>query len=360
MKGMRALEDRLKERTGPAAPELVRDEGNGRLRCLSCGHRCRIPEGKRGVCKIRSVEDGVLRVPRGYVAGIQVDPLEKKPFFHVLPGSDALSFGMLGCDLHCSYCQNWLTSQALRDEHADAPIRDVTAREIVEVALAHGAPVLTSTYNEPLVTSEWAAEVFDLGRAEGLLTSFVSNGNGTPEALDFLRPRLDLMKVDLKSFRQERYRELGGVLKHVLETIEGIFERGIWLEIVTLIVPGFNDSGEELRDIARFLAGVSTGIPWHVTAFHPDYRMRDRTATRAETLVRAYEIGREEGLSFVYPGNAPGCVGDRENTRCPGCGALLVERKGYRIEEVLVTAEGSCPDCGREIPGRWRRPIRTS
>jgi pyruvate formate lyase activating enzyme len=344
----------LAVRTGPAAPGLVRDLGDRKIVCLACGHRCRILEGRRGICKVRANRDGVLRVPRGYVAGIQIDPIEKKPFFHVWPGRDALSFGMLGCDLHCGYCQNWLTSQALRDDAAGSPVTDVTAEELVSLAERRGAPVLTSTYNEPLITAEWAAEVFDLARERGLLTSFVSNGNGTPEALDFLAPRLDLMKIDLKSFRPARYRELGGVLERVLETIEGVAARGIWLEVVTLVVPGFNDSPEELKEIARFLARLSPDIPWHVTAFHPDYRMRDRGATPPSTLLTAADIGKEEGLRYVYPGNAPGRVGNRESTCCPGCGRLLVERVGYRVGRVDLTPEGRCPGCGETIPGRFR------
>ena len=353
MKGVSTLQERLAARTAPGAPALIEKLDRDRLRCLACGHRCRIPPGRRGICKIRRNEAGALRVPRGYVAGIQVDPIEKKPFYHVLPGANALSFGMLGCDLHCAYCQNWLTSQTLRDDAAGAPIRDISADELVEIAVAHGAPVVTSTYNEPLITAEWAAEVFDAAKRRGLLTSFVSNGNGTPEVLDFLAPRLDLMKVDLKSFREEGYRELGGVLGAVLDTIAGAHAHGLWVEVVTLVVPGFNDSEDELRDIAEFLAGISPDLPWHVTAFHPDYRMNDRGATPVRTLLAAHDLGREAGLRYVYSGNAPGRVGDREHTPCPGCGASLVERTGYRIGPCRLTTDGTCPDCGAGIAGRW-------
>lgn len=312
-----------------------------------------MPEGRRGICKVRFNDRGSLRVPRNYVAGIQVDPIEKKPFFHALPGSNALSFGMLGCDLHCAYCQNWLSSQALRDDAAGTDVVDASPERIVQVALDHGAPVITSTYNEPLITADWAAEVFDVAKARGLTTSFVSNGNGTPEVLDYLAPRLDLMKVDLKSSRQENYRKLGGVLKHVLATIEGLLERDIWVEVVTLVVPGFNDSEEELTEIAEWLAGLSRDIPWHVTAFHPDYRMREPSATPPSTLLNAFEIGRSAGLRYVYAGNRPGAVGDREDTRCAGCGTTLIPRTGFTIGEVRVTKDGDCPDCGESIPGRW-------
>jgi pyruvate formate lyase activating enzyme len=324
-----------------------------RLRCYACGHRCLIPPGQRGICKVRWNENGRLMVPAGYVASLQLDPVEKKPFFHAWPGSRALSFGMLGCDLHCGYCQNALTSQALRDPAMGVPPQRITPGEIVDLALTHRARILTSTYNEPLITSEWAVEVFRLGKARGLVGSYVSNGNATPEVLDYLRPWVNLYKVDLKSFDDRQYRKLGGLLGTVLDTIRLLHAKGFWLEVVTLIVPGFNDSEAELRDIARFLVSVSPDIPWHVTAFHPDYKMTDRDATAAATLVRAAEIGRAEGLRFVYAGNLPGRVGSFENTWCPGCGALLVERVGYRIRRDLLTGLGACPGCGARIPGRW-------
>jgi len=320
--------------------------------CFACGHRCRILPGHRGVCRVRFNEGGKLFVPYGYVSGLQVDPIEKKPFFHALPGARALSFGMLGCDLHCAYCQNWITSQALRDERALGDASPVTPERLVELALEHGAKVVTSTYNEPLITAEWAAAVIRLARQHGLRGSFVSNGHGTREVLEYLRPFVDLFKVDLKSFRQSSYRELGGVLDRVLETIGNLVELGFWVEVVTLVVPGFNDSETELRDIARFLRGVSADIPWHVTAFHSDYRMMDRTATPASTLRRAREIGLEEGLRYVYAGNLPGMLEDAEDTRCHSCGELLVERFGFRVLTCRIS-QGRCPRCQTVIPGIW-------
>ena len=342
----------LARRTVPAAPELVETLDDGRLRCLSCGHRCPLPEGREGVCRVRFRKDGVLRVPRGYVGGLQCDPIEKKPFFHALPGSDALSFGMLGCDLHCGYCQNWFTSQSIRDPEAVGTPRDVAPEELANLAAEYGAPTVVSTYNEPLITSEWAVEVFRAAKARGLRTAYVSNGNGTPQVLDYIRPWIDFYKVDLKSMDDKHYRELGGVLQNVLDTIAGIHERGIWLEVLTLTIPGFNDSDEELTKAARFVASVSKDIPWHVTAFHPDYKMREPGATPAATLVRACEIGTAEGLRFVYAGNAPGRVGDWENTRCPRCAATLIERFSFRVLSNRIE-DGRCPDCGEAIPGRW-------
>jgi pyruvate formate lyase activating enzyme len=326
----------------------------GRVRCHACGHRCLIPPGQRGICKVRWNDGGRLMVPAGYVAGLQLDPVEKKPFFHAYPGARALSFGMLGCDYHCAYCQNALTSQALRDPVMGVPPQEVRPRAIADAAMRSGARILTSTYNEPLITSEWAVEVFREGKARGLVGSFVSNGNATPEVLAYLRPWVDLYKVDLKGFDDRRYRQLGGVLANVLESIRRIHAMGFWLEVVTLLVPGFNDSEGEIRDIGRFLASVSPDVPWHVTAFHPDYKMGQVAATRAHALVRAAEIGKGEGLRYVYAGNLPGEVGPFENTYCPGCNGPLIERLGYRIRRDLLTPSGgACPGCGAHIPGVW-------
>jgi len=326
---------------------------DGRVRCVACGHRCLLALGRRGICKVRFNDGGQLRVPFGYTAGVACDPVEKKPFFHVHPGSDALTFGMLGCDFHCSYCQNWVTSQALRDEAASASFQTVTPEDLVRAARRHGARLMVSSYNEPLITAEWAVSVFQPAKAQGLLCAFVSNGNATPEALDFLQPWIAAYKVDLKGFDDRRYRTLGGTLDHVTETIKMVHQRGLWLEVVTLLVPDFNDDAQELRDIARFLASVSRDIPWHVTAFHPDYKMTGPRPTRPGELMRAAEIGVEAGLRFVYAGNAAGRVGPWENTRCPGCGETLVARSGYLIQEYKITPIGACPHCREKIPGVW-------
>ncbi len=251
-------------------------------------------------------------------------------------------------------CQNWLTSQALRDPVAGVPPQQITPKQIVNLALHNRARILTSTYNEPLITSEWAVEVFKEGKARGLTCSYVSNGNATPEVLEYIRPWVDLYKVDLKGFNDKQYRKLGGLLQTVLDSIRLIHQKGFWLEIVTLVVPGFNDSDEELREIARFLVSVSPDIPWHVTAFHQDYKMTDRENTTAKTLVRAAEIGRSEGLHFVYAGNLPGRAGPFENTYCPSCQSLLIERVGYTIlKDLLTPSRGVCPSCSATIPGVW-------
>ena len=333
--------------------DLYQKLDRGRVRCYACGHCCPIPEGQLGVCKVRFNRGGKLYVPWGYVGGVQCDPIEKKPFFHAYPGALAYSFGMLGCDLHCAYCQNWVTSQALRDPEAVSAPLATSPEELVEDALRQGAKVLVSTYNEPLITSEWAVEIFREAKRAGLMTGFVSNGNGTPEVLEYLRPWIDLYKVDLKSFDDRHYHELGGRIGPILETIRALHKMGVWLEIVTLLIPGFNDSEKELRGLTEFIVGVSCDIPWHVTAFHKDYRMDDPADTRPEDLLRAAKIGREAGLRYVYAGNLPGRVGDLENTYCAACGEVLIARYGYLIRDYKITSEGKCGTCSSSIPGRW-------
>ena len=350
---MPTLQDVLAVRTADAAPELTEHLDRNRIRCHACGHQCPIPEGAVGVCKVRFVQDGRLHVPWGYVGGVQCDPVEKKPFFHAYPGALAYSFGMLGCDLHCSYCQNWVTSQALRDPHAGAVPEDTTPASLVQDALRQGARIIVSTYNEPLITVEWAVAIFKLAREQGLVTGFVSNGNGTPRVLEYLRPHIDLYKVDLKSFDDRHYRELGGRLQPILDTIQWLHKAGVWVEIVTLLVPGFNDSEAELRGLTQFLASVSPDIPWHVTAFHQDYKMTDPANTTAAMLLRAATIAAESGLRYVYAGNMPGRVGELEHTRCHACHERLITRYGYLIQEYNVTADGTCPRCATVVPGRW-------
>ena len=333
--------------------ELVETLPDGRLRCVACGHCCPLPDGAIGVCKVRFNQGGKLYVPWGYVGGVQCDQIEKKPFFHAHPGALAYSFGMLGCDLHCGYCQNWVTSQALRDPAAVAPPMAANPEDLVRDALRLKARAIVSTYNEPLITSEWAVAVFRHAKAAGLTTGFVSNGNGTPQVLEYLRPWVDLYKVDLKSFDDRHYRQLGGRLEPILDTIRRLHAMEFWVEIVTLLIPGFNDSRDELERLTAFIASVSPDIPWHVTAFHGDYKMTEPENTTPEMLIEAAAIGRAAGLRYVYAGNLPGMVGDLEDTRCTGCGETLIARYGYFIRDYRLTKDGRCPSCATPVPGRW-------
>ncbi|MEE9465530.1 MAG: AmmeMemoRadiSam system radical SAM enzyme [Candidatus Neomarinimicrobiota bacterium] len=333
--------------------ELVAAEQAGAVRCLACAHRCLVKPDRRGICRVRFNHDGILLAPYGYVTGLQNDPIEKKPLYHFLPGSSALTFGMLGCSLHCPYCQNWLTSQALRDEAAGTVPEGVKPEQVAQLALEGRARAVVSSYNEPLISAEWAAAVFKAARAVGLKTALVSNGYATPEVLEYLRPVTDAIKVDLKSPVDRTYRTLGGVLQPVVDSISLAHELGYWLEIVTLVVPGLNDSNGHLRQLAEIIGGVSPDIPWHVSAFHPDYHMTDRVPTPVSTLQRARELGREAGLKFIYGGNLPGSDPDLENTHCPGCGVTLIQRMGYFILDNRLDEAAACPKCGVLVPGVW-------
>ena len=351
---MSTLQDRLDRLTVPGELYEVVDEAEKKIRCYACGHRCLLKDGARGICKVRYNDGGTLRVPHGYVGTLQLDPIEKKPFNHVDPGISVLSYGMLGCDFHCGYCQNWEISQHGRDEAAGREPLIVTPAELVATARSRGAQALASTYNEPLITSEWAVSVFKVAKQAGMRTVYISNGNGTPEVMAYLRPWLDAYKIDLKTMQDKQYRRLGGVLANVLDTIKMVKESGLWTEVVTLVVPGFNDSNEELWDAARYIASVSPDIPWHITAFHPDYKMMDPPPTTVDILIRAAEIGAEAGLNFVYAGNLPGRVGEWEHTYCPKCHEPVVKRIGFRVVENRLTAtNGHCPKCNFLIPGVW-------
>ncbi len=334
--------------------ELYTRLPNQWVQCIACGHRCKIAPAKEGTCKVRFNDNGVLRVPSGYVAGLALDPIEKKPFFHAYPGAATLSFGLLGCDFQCPFCQNWVTSQALRDPEAYSEIEEIRAEQIVQIAIQYNSKIITSTYNEPLITSEWAVEIFKIAKQRGMVTAYVSNGNATEEVLDYLDPWLDLYKVDLKAFQQKSYSKMGGNLKQVLSTIQSLYRRNKWIEIVTLVVPGMNDSDDELNDIAHFIVSVSPDIPWHVTAYHESYLMQTQEPiTSPSTLLRAVEIGYQTGLHYVYAGNLPGQTQHYENTYCPSCKTLVIERDGFHIVTNALR-DGCCPTCGSAIPGRWK------
>jgi pyruvate formate lyase activating enzyme len=330
------------------------------VRCAACAHRCTIGLGGQGACRVRFNDAGTLHVPWGYVSGAQIEPIEKKPFFHVAPGARTLGFGMLGCDMRCGYCQNWTISQAERDPRAGSAARETTPERLIEEARRFGAGVVVSTYNEPFISVEWAVAVFAAARRAGLLTAFITNGHSTPEALEYVRPWVDLVRVDLKCFDEVKYRRLGGHLSPVLESIRSLACSPAWLEVVTLIVPGLNDDPGELRAAAEFLAGVSVDMPWHLTAFHPEYRLLDVRPTLPTELVAAAACGRQSGLRHVYAGNLAGRVAGLENTTCAGCGEVVVRRHGFRLTECLLDGAGRCPRCATITPGRWQRPPTTA
>lgn len=318
--------------------------------CLACAHQCRIQEGKTGRCGQRQVEHGTLRVPWETVAGLALDPLEKKPLYHFYPGETVLSFGTLGCNFHCPFCQNWETSQVGQDTEASGSARSCSAARIVELAVQNDSRAIASTYNEPLISTEWTAEVLGQGRDAGLKGCLVTNGFGSPEAWDRLSPVVDAVNIDLKCFREDGYRWLGGRLAPVLDAVRRWHGEGKWVELTTLVVPGFNDSDEELGQIADFIAGLDVNIPWHVSAYFSTYRMpAEPRATPRGRLLAAVARGLQAGLRHVYTGNVGG-ADSREDTFCPGCGSVMVSRRGYAIQS-NVLERGRCPHCGGLVAG---------
>lgn len=323
------------------------------LQCFSCAFECSLRPGDTGVCRMRFNKDGILYGPWGYVAGAACDPVEKKPFYHLMPGRTAFSFGMLGCNFRCEFCQNWRTSQVNRDPAAeDVSVEVCKPEQLVAAVVRNNSSILASTYNEPLITADWAFDIFKLSKAEGIKNVFVSNGFASKEVLEKMDPVLDAMNVDLKCFSDEGYRKLGGRLQPVLDTIRRLYDSGKLVEVVTLLVPGFSDDREQIEKCAEFLASVSTDIPWHLTAWHSDYKQdRGFPRTSSERLSNACAIGKEVGLKYVYAGNVSG-MGKLENTYCSSCDALLVERSGFMVKNLFVR-NGSCPECGTAVYGIW-------
>ncbi len=333
--------------------ELYERLDNDKVRCLACSHYCVIFEGKKGICRVRFNNKGKLYVPHGYVAGLGNDPVEKKPLYHFLPGTNTMTFGMFGCNFHCPFCQNWLSSQVMKDERAGYEPYIISSSEIVELALKYNSSSITSSYNEPAITIEWAKEIFEKAKEKRLRTAVISNGYFSKESLDYILPYLDAYKVDLKSFDDKNYRILGAGIKPVLESIRYAKEKGLWVEIVTLLIPDFNDSEQELRNIARFIKDISPEIPWHITAFHPDYKMRDREFTSQDSLLKAATIAKSEGLLYIYIGNIyGGPLAKWENTYCPSCGKPVIKRKGFSTYDLKIK-NGKCVHCDFAIAGVW-------
>ena len=348
------LADALQRRT--ARGTLVEPgPAEGTLRCTACAHRCVIGPGRRGSCGVRFEREGTLRVPFGYVARANIRFVETNTIYHVLPGSRALTFGMYGCDLRCGYCQNWYVSQALRERDEREAPSDISAEELVSRAVAEGCRVLCAAYNEPSISAEWVHEIFRRAKERGLVTGMITDGNATRELLEHMRPVTDVYRVDLKGYSEEQYRSLGGRLAPVLESIALAKKLGFWVEVVTLVVPHFNDELPGLRSLAMAIAKVDQDIPWHLNAFQPRYRMRDRPPMSAGLLVSAAGSAYAKGLRYVYVGNVDHELGELSHTRCPRCHETIVRRRGY--ESMLETADPSrCPRCANQIPGLWRAP----
>lgn len=324
-------------------------ENNGQVRCGLCRFRCLIGDGARGICGVRENQGGTLySLVYGKLCAENVDPIEKKPLFHVLPGSRCYSIATVGCNFRCRHCQNYTIAQI----KGNMPIRGIarSPEEVVQHAVAHGCRSIAYTYTEPTIFFEYAYDIARLAHAAGLKNIFVTNGYITKEALTTIAPYLDAANIDLKGFSADFYRDvIQARLDEVLDSINEYRKQGIWIELTTLIIPGLNDSEAELQELAAFIvANLGVDTPWHVSQFHPTYQLTDRPRTPIATLRKAREIGRAAGLRYVYEGNVPGEGG--ENTCCPACAALLIERNGFVIS-TNRTRNGACPDCGTAIAG---------
>ncbi len=324
-----------------------REEGN--VRCNLCAHRCTIHSGRQGICGVRGNRDGILySLVYGTLIADSVDPIEKKPFFHVYPASRSYSIATVGCNFFCEFCQNHGISQMPRKASMISG-EDSLPSEIVARAKKSGSKTIAYTYTEPTVFFELAYDTAKIAAENSLKNLFVTNGFMTPEALEIIAPYLSAANVDLKSFRDAFYRKTCGArLSPVLDSLKKMKEKGIWVEITTLLIPALNDSDEELKDIARFIAGLGRETPWHISRFHPQYKMQNVAITPLDSLHRAAQIGREAGLKYVYSGNVPG--DDGENTRCFHCGKLLIERYGFKIVGTNLQGD-KCPHCGTALDG---------
>lgn len=332
----------------------------GKVQCRLCAHFCVLADGDRGRCGVRVNDHGALfTLVADRVAALAVDPVEKKPLFHFRPGTTTLSLATMGCNMSCTFCQNFSLSQGPRTGEA-VQGRRAEPEALAQAALDHHCASLSYTYSEPTVFFELARATAQAARARGLDNILVSNGFMSPECLEALGPLIQAANIDLKAFSEEFYRELCGArLAPVLDNLRHIRALGWWLEVTTLVIPGLNDSDAELAAIAGFIAGeLGPDVPWHVSRFHPDHRLRGVGPTPVGTLERAWSLGREAGLHFVYLGNAPGggVDGERESTRCPGCDAVLLRRTGFLVRENFLGSgpeRGRCPECGQPVPGVW-------
>ena len=323
---------------------------NGNAKCLACAHQCAIKPGGHGLCGQRHFNGTAFTVPRDAVSGLALDPMEKKPLYHFLPGQEVLSYGMVGCSLACPFCQNWDISQVGRDERAVATMHAVTAEEIVALAVQRGVPAIAATYNEPIISAEWTANIFELAHAKSIRTVLVSNGFASPETIALLAPLTDAANIDLKAGTDEAYRKLGGRLQPVLDAIAELHRQGVWIEVTTLVVPGFNNTPEHYTAIAEFIASLSCDIPWHISAYFSTYKMPPTPQfTPLSDIEAAVQCGEKAGLHHIYTGNLRPNL-SRSDTLCPHCGKRLIQRHNYTLQQNAIK-NGRCPDCGTPIAG---------
>ncbi|MFH1433252.1 MAG: AmmeMemoRadiSam system radical SAM enzyme [archaeon] len=322
------------------------------VQCRLCNHFCAIKPGKRGICGVRENVSGKLfSLVYGKAVSEAVDPIEKKPLFHFLPGSLAYSVATAGCNFSCLFCQNSEISQAPKSGGKVVGY-DLTPAEIVERAIDEGCRSIAYTYTEPTVFFEYAYDTAVIAHKKGLKNVFVSNGFMTTEAIDKILPYLDAINVDVKGSSEVFYKEVVGArLQPVLDNIRYLHDKGVWVEVTTLIVPGHNDDDKSLKKIGEFVASVDVNMPWHVSRFFPHFRMSDVAPTPVDVLKRAYRIGKKEGIKHIYVGNVPGS--EYENTVCSKCGKVVVKRNGYYIESIDVK-DGKCRFCGEKIEGVWK------
>jgi pyruvate formate lyase activating enzyme len=347
----RPLAERLADYARPAT--LVERSEHGHLRCIACAHRCVIQEGRAGSCGVRFVRGDTLYAPYGYVARRYARSVEINTLYHFHPGARSMIIGMYGCDLRCPYCHNWRMSQALRepDVQDEEPL-PCTPDELVEHAIAEGCTVMAAAYNEPMISAEWIYAVFSAAKSKGLATAIISDANTTREALSFVRPVCDAYRVDLKAPDNERYKALGGRIAPVIEAIAIAKELGFWVEVVTMVVPQFNDDLQGLRGLADAIKRVSDEIPWHLNAFVPRYKLEDVERMSMSSLASAVGMAYARGLRFSYASNAPGGYSELSHTRCPQCFETLIERDDYRVTSNRLR-DGACPSCRAAIPGVW-------
>ncbi len=337
------------------------DKDRKLIQCTACAHRCVIAPNKSGLCGVRMNKDGQLKLlVEGQVAAVNIDPIEKKPLFHFYPGEKIFSIGTIGCNFTCSFCQNWDISQALRllkqqKRHIKLDDTDfgykLEPQEVIDYCQKHNIKLIAFTYNEPTIFTEYAIKIMKLAKKHNIKGVFVSNGYQTKETLELLEPYIDAFNIDLKSFSNEFYKKIcGAKLEPVLKTIHNIYKMKKWLEITTLLIPEENDTTKEINQIAKFIASISKNIPWHISAFHPDFKMLDKKITPQKVLLKAYNIGKKHGLNYIYLGNI--LDSNFSNTICPKCGKILIKRKNFTVNQINII-DSKCRYCQQTIAGIW-------